>query len=47
MHPSGDSGQTAAEYAVVLALITLAVVLSVASLSGLIVGWFNATAAAF
>ncbi len=42
-----DSGQTTAEYAIVLGMITLAVVLTIASISGVIVSMFDAALAAF
>ena len=47
MQLSSDRGQTTSEYAVVLGLITLALVLTFASLSGGIVGMFDAAVAAF
>jgi Flp pilus assembly pilin Flp len=37
-----ERGQTAAEYAVVLGLITIAVVTTIATMSGVIVGMFQA-----
>jgi Flp pilus assembly pilin Flp len=40
MSPSSDSGQTTAEYAVVIGMITLGVVLAVSGLSGAILDIF-------
>jgi Flp pilus assembly pilin Flp len=42
-----EPGQTTTEYALVLALITVAVVLAIAGLSGMIGGLFTAATAAF
>jgi Flp pilus assembly pilin Flp len=42
MNATSERGQTLAEYAVVLGMITLAIVLAIASLSSVIVGMFQA-----
>jgi Flp pilus assembly pilin Flp len=47
MHATCDSGQTTSEYAVVLGLITLAIVVTIAGLSGTVVAIFDAAVAAF
>jgi Flp pilus assembly pilin Flp len=47
MAPSSDCGQTNAEYAVVLGMITIGIVLVIASISGAIVRLFAGALAAF
>jgi Flp pilus assembly pilin Flp len=47
MSTSSEQAQSTAEYAVVLGVITLGVVLAIASLSGVILGLFDAVLAVF
>jgi Flp pilus assembly pilin Flp len=47
MEIRAERGQTTSEYAVVLGLITVGVVLAIAGLSGMIGGLFTAATAAF
>jgi Flp pilus assembly pilin Flp len=43
----GEEGQTLTEYALLLLLITLVVIVAVTAFGGQVVVWFNAITAAF